>query len=363
MNQDPIQLRLKQWFMRKTPDGSVRQLAQLPLAISSDIGNIRTENQDRVGVLRAQGTSQRSFLVAVLCDGMGGMIDGAECASLAAATFLSSCIRNRNLEPTERLKMAVESANVSVNDEYHEKGGATLSAFLIDSEGSFVAINVGDSRIYCFSENKLQQLSEDDTIAGQFKHDDEPSRLSNELLQFIGMGTDLEPHIISLPKLDSISQLLMTSDGTHFVDNGTMESIVRYSSEPSFTATRLIELAKWCGGKDNASVVVADKLSSLLSIEGMEASPSGMVEIWDAYGDVQLIGVERAGSPKEPGDVEQPDIPSTESKLKDVGPEEVSKSTDKSKPKQTRKKRAKPRNKKDCSDNKDKKPQIRIYFK
>lgn len=374
MNQDPIQLRLRQWFMRKTPGGSVRQVAQLPLAVSSDIGNVRTENQDRVGVLRAQITPQRSFLVAVLCDGMGGMTDGAECASIAVATFLSSCIRNRDLDPTDRLKVAVENANTNVNSEYHEKGGATLSAFLIDSEGSFVAVNVGDSRVYSFSEkNKLQQLSEDDTLAGQLNHGGEASRLSNELLQFVGMGDDLEPHLIALPELDSISQLLLTSDGAHFVNRATLESVVQYSSEPTLAANRLIELSKWCGGKDNASVVVVNNLSSIFSMRDAAASTSGMVEVWDAYGDVQLIGIEKPDSPmalkKENG--EQSNVRPEEDRLKCAEIKETvstpnidDKQKVKTKRKYKRKKSAKPKSKNEGTEDNTKieKPQIKINF-
>lgn len=297
MNQDPVQLRLKKWLMRKTPVGGVRQVAQAPLFLSSDIGRVRQENQDRVAVLRAQVSTSRSFLVAVLCDGMGGMQDGAGCASLAVSTFLTSCIRNRALGPVERLNVAVHSANNCVNAEYHQKGGATLSAFLIDSDANFVAINIGDSRIYNFSDNKLRQMSVDDTVAGIVDIANEKKGLSNQLLQYVGIGADLDPHFISTTGIKLNSMLLMTSDGTHFVDHDTMEAIIRYAEGPAEIAQKLVEIAKWCGGADNASIVVTDSISNLLSSDGEDSPPTGSVQIWDSFGDLSLIGVEKVEIP------------------------------------------------------------------
>jgi serine/threonine protein phosphatase PrpC len=362
INQDPIQSRLKQWLMRKTSDGSTRQVAQMPLVISSDIGNVRLENQDRVAVLRAQITPNRSFLVAVLGDGMGGMEDGAGCASLAVAAFLSSCIRNRDLDPTERIRAAVDHSNNTVNDEYHEKGGATLSAFLMDSDGCFVAINVGDSRIYSLTKNKLSQLSEDDTLAGQINNNESPSQLSNELLQFIGMGSDLEPHFISIANLASVSTLLMTSDGAHFVDNNTMASVIRYSDSPNIAAERLVYLAKWCGGKDNVSIIVAQNPLSILNTKVEETPPSGSVEIWDAYGEVQLIGVEKSGpSLSQRKTTENPSEPLPDTQLT-KGLEKTAESKEPiSEQKKGNQKKTKTKSRKRNIKNNDK-PQIKIDF-
>lgn len=366
INQDSILLRLRQWLMRKTSDGSTRQMAQMPLVISSDIGNVRAENQDRVAVLRAQVTPSRSFLVAVLCDGMGGMEDGAGCASLSVAAFLSSCIRNRNLDAMSRIKVAVDYANEAVNNEYNQKGGATLSAFLIDNNGGFVAVNVGDSRIYCISENKLSQLSDDDTLAAQINQSEVPSHMRNELLQFIGMGDDLDPHFISIPDLNSVSTLLMTSDGLHYMNKDTMEAVIRYADEPNAKARRLVKLAKWCGGKDNVSLVVVENPISILDIEGDQPFPSGTVEICDAYGDVQLIGAEKTSSiPVENQITESSKKKSSDAKLeKDPVFASLEKDDEKANKKPKNKKRPRVRGKKAKATNEkaEHKPQIKIDF-
>ena len=358
MTQDPLQLRLNKWFMRKSPSGALSRIAQAPLVLSSNIGRVRMENQDRVAVLRAQVSPTRSFLVAVLCDGMGGMKDGAGCAALAVSAFLNSCIRNRTLDPLERLQVAVQSANTCVYDEYHQEGGTTLSAFLIDSDSEFVAVNIGDSRIYSFSDNKLDQISKDDTLSGQIGGRDKMSILNNGLLQYIGIGADLDPHIISTPDINSDSTIIMSSDGTHFINQSSMESIVRNAEKPAEIAHRLIDLAMWCGGKDNASIVVANRLSTILTTNDEDTPPTGSVQIWDSFSELHLIGVEK---------IEASSILANPSNSPKVGKEDKAvlvkeKDIGSAKTKEKNKQSADDRNAQHEKDDELDEPQIRIDF-
>ncbi len=358
MNQDPIQIRLRQWFSRDTNPRSVRKISQLPIAVSTDIGDVRLENQDRACVLKAQVNSQKSFTVAVLCDGMGGMTDGAGCASLCISSFLASCISNRSLEPRERLRIAANEANKMVNEEYNERGGSTLSAFLIDSDGNFTAVNIGDSRIYALINSKLVQLSEDDTLAGQFSKSNDLHHMSHELLQYIGMGKGLEPHVIDLPNLNDISSFFMTTDGVHFVSKVTIEAIVRGSTEPGIIAKRLVEVSQWCGGKDNSTVVVANDLSSLLTKNNDKQLTSGSIEIWDSFGDVQLLGIE-----KEP--MHKATLTESSNEVKTIDDSEIKTIDDERIVRASSLKRKAPRRKKKAPKKPklEKKPQIKIDFK
>lgn len=58
--------------MRRTITSSIRRIADLPIAIATDMGIVRTENQDRAAILRVQLTNDKSTVIAILCDGMGG---------------------------------------------------------------------------------------------------------------------------------------------------------------------------------------------------------------------------------------------------------------------------------------------------
>lgn len=294
MDQDSIKRQLRHWMTRKVPKGFARVVDDLPISIASDVGLLRAENQDKAVLLRAQVTPLKSFVVGVLCDGMGGMVDGAECASLAVSSFISSCIRNRALDVNTRLLKAVNEANRDVFLEYQGNGGSTLSAFIFDSDGNASAVNVGDSRIYTVSSNKIKQLSVDDTIAGQLNYKGDDSPMSHKLLQFVGIGSDLEIHQVELPEISSISKLLLTSDGVHYLPEFTFNSLILQDISPFELSKRLINVAKWCGGHDNATTIVISEPSTIFS----NSSPAvtGTVQLWDFNGDVYFIGIEKPQS-------------------------------------------------------------------
>lgn len=358
MEQDSIKLQIQYWLSRKTANLGVREVFGLPVAIGSDVGLVREENQDRAVILRAQVSASKFFLVGVLCDGMGGMSEGQDCASLTVASFISSCIRNRNLNLKDRLLQGVELANKDVYQKYGGDGGATLSAFILDSDGNFEAVNVGDSRIYVSRNGGLEQISVDDTIAGQLKHQPAPSLLNNKLLQFIGIGEDLEPHLLDIPSINELDSLLLTSDGVHFVEHGILKSMSMQKVSSTELTKRLLYVAKWCGGRDNASVIAISDLNSFFYPS--ENVKTGTVQLWDAFGDVQFIGVEKS-QPSEPFErapqfsSKTPDLPDGEDSSSLGSPLDP---VEKTKP--SRKRKSKRTDK--VENTKTKKPQLRIDF-
>lgn len=292
MDQDTITLQLQNWLQRPSVDRSAHTLDDLPISIASDIGAIRQENQDRAVILRAQVSVTKSFVVGVLCDGMGGMTDGAKCASLAISVFLSSCIRNRSLNVKDRITNAVLEADKAVFNHYAGSGGATLSAFVFDSDGNTGSINVGDSRIYCqLKSGSVTQLSVDDTIAGQLNKKEDASNFNNKLIQFVGLGQDLEPHFIDLPDIHQIKKLLLTSDGVHYLPTPTLHSLITPNITSLDLSKRLINVSNWCGGHDNGTVIVATEPSTIFDYS--QNIVTGTIKLCDHNSDVFLIGIEK----------------------------------------------------------------------
>jgi len=274
---------LYKWFMRKTLKSGARRVAELPCVIGSDIGVVREQNQDRVAVMRVGMNTPDGFVVIVLCDGMGGMADGESCASQAIAAFLSSCIENVAMPITPRLNLATRDANQIVFSQHHQKGGSTLSALLIDSMGKITGVNVGDSRIYTFKNRTLTQLSIDDTIAGQLPFEKALTEQNKELVQFIGIGTELEPHVFSV---DTINDMVcLTTDGLHNIGKTMMQMLLQATNEPGVALRRMIDVSKWCGGYDNMSVAI---VSPALFQRG-PFPDVGTIELWDPFGDLQIV--------------------------------------------------------------------------
>jgi len=297
MNLNQLQIRLSKWLTRKTSNSAIRRIGDLPITIGSDIGSVRSENQDRVAVLKMQDGPNQSFSIAVLCDGMGGMVEGTTCAAQAIASFLASFCFFCGIAPAERMVRAAHEANRTVYSLYHGKGGATLSAVLFDSKGDMIGVNVGDSRIYSYQQNVLGQLTVDDTMAGLLPQAEDNIRLRNELLQFVGIGEGLDPHVVNIPASQEL--ILLTSDGVHFLDKNILQMVIRSANEPAIAARRviesanaaaiaarrIIEIAKWCGGRDNASIAIATPMESQLK----KVEDSEVIQVWDPFGELQVI--------------------------------------------------------------------------
>ena len=58
-------------------------MASAAAAVATEVGGVRADNQDRVAIARIRDRTGRTFVVAGLADGIGGMRDGAECAAMA----------------------------------------------------------------------------------------------------------------------------------------------------------------------------------------------------------------------------------------------------------------------------------------
>lgn len=286
MNSDFIRQNLFNWFMRRTTSTAVRRVADLPIAVATDVGNVRTENQDRSAILRFRQSHEDTTIISIVCDGMGGMVDGSICSSLAISTFFSSYIENMSLSFEERVLKSTMEANEAVFLKYNGDGGATLSALVIENQKNILGINVGDSRIYSIEDNKFIQLTTDDTLAGQLAQENGYAYRQNELLQYIGMGPELEPHMISPIKASHSQDILLTSDGAHFVEKQTIELLIKHASDAALAVRRLIEISKWCGGHDNASAIIIN-----LSNIAQESTNAifGDIEVWDAFGELRLI--------------------------------------------------------------------------
>jgi PPM family protein phosphatase len=277
--------KLAAWFMRRTAPSGVRRVAPLKGAVASDIGSVRDENQDRVALVRGCDRSGDAFILAALADGIGGMKKGGECAAVTLATFIESIVTDALLssDPRDWLARGAYSANRAVHARHIGDGGSTLVAVLLAKGRPPLWLSIGDSRVFQAGDGKLHQLSRDDTLEGQLGKPNEGRR--PDLLQFVGIGDVLEPHIEVISGVGGT--ILLTTDGVHFIDADYLAKVVHHAPDLGLCARRLTELAKLLGGPDNASVA-ALSLDALAAIDA-ETYLDGSYEVWDPFGDLQVI--------------------------------------------------------------------------
>jgi len=256
-------------------------------AIGTSLGAIRKKNEDRVLVMFAAyaDTPEKNFCAAVLSDGMGGLPHGDEAAVFGVSVFVSRILRTPRRPMTDRLRSAALAANDVIYTSYRGRAGATLSAALVDQEGRFLGVNIGDSRIYGLTpSHELVQLSQDDTLAGVLGQGDGVRSDQNQLVQYLGMGEGLEPHIIRASRpLDSI---LLTTDGVHNASQEMFGRIVRGAAgAPAELVRKLLTLSDLAGGRDNSTVV---SLSTKLNLD-VGATEHGLtLSFWTVSQDFEV---------------------------------------------------------------------------
>lgn len=286
-----IQLQLTTWLLRKTATSGVRRVASLAAAIASEIGSVRNENQDRAIIARGGDRQGREYAILAVADGIGGMREGATCAAIALSTFLAAIDQAAQLSAeassNEWIERAVNDSNEAIFSKFRGDGGSTLVALLVRPGHPVCWLSVGDSRVYGSNGKHLTQISVDDTIAGQLGKYFDAGSDQSKLLQFIGMGIELEPHVSSVDSRN-VDALILTTDGIHFLAPSPdwLGQVVEHAPDPGVCVKRLVDLAKWCGGPDNATAAM---ISMLPDREHGERPTYHCLEVWDAFGDLQII--------------------------------------------------------------------------
>lgn len=215
-------------------------------------------------------------LLVAVADGMGGAAAG-ELASELALKSLSQTVAEADgdgrtpTEPAARvawLVAAVGEANRRVlsvsRDEPSAHGmGTTLTAAILD-EGSCALVHVGDSRAYLLRDERLTQLTIDQTYVqsevakGSLTPEQAKThRQRNQLLEVLGVNEapGIDRFCLSLHAGD---RLLMCTDGLYdLVEDSELLGVVAVDTSPMAQAKTLIALARKRGGFDNITVVLA----------------------------------------------------------------------------------------------------------
>lgn len=253
---------------------------RLNYAGMSDVGRVRSENQDAIALPPPDAPGPWLFLLA---DGMGGVAGGARASGLAIKTVLEAMGPDKGegppADPAPLLRRAAERANREIRAEAGRDPsltgmGTTLVAAFIQ-EGRIVIANVGDSRAYLMRGGELTQISEDHSLVQQevargllTPEQARNHAMKNVLTRALGAADELEVDLFTR-ELARGDTLLLCSDGLHGpVPPTTIAELLMASRRPDEAAERLVDAANSQGGPDNVSVVVA-------RVEELNASDGG----------------------------------------------------------------------------------------
>lgn len=236
----------------------------------------RDENQD---ACVAQSLAPNAYFLAV-ADGMGGAAGGEIASHLViseAQKVLEAAVQAgiTSSAMKEVLGSVFEAAQNAVRTEKQKRPelqtmGTTLACVLV-VEDCYVIGNLGDSRVYLFSQGRFNQVTEDHTYVQEMIRETgqrpDPSVLKSYghyITRSIEGGTDkpdLFPLEAECSKLHPGDAFLICSDGLitdkSDADTGTFRNILLGTKSLPHAAEQLVAEAFDAGSSDNISVVLA----------------------------------------------------------------------------------------------------------
>jgi len=249
---------------------------QYTATADTDIGIVKGTNQDSM-IIRQATYNGGNVLMAVICDGMGGLSKG----ELASATVIRAFYDWFNSElQYELVKPDMEviggkwanmlkALNRKISDYARQHSissmGTTFTGILLIN-GVYTVVHVGDTRCYMIHDS-VRQLTEDHTFVAReiqrgtmTRKQARTDKRRNLLLQCIGASENVEPQVL----VGTVERgaFMLCSDGFRheITDNEIFESLnpVNLMNKNAMhnNARYLIELNKKRGERDNISVIL-----------------------------------------------------------------------------------------------------------
>lgn len=234
----------------------------------TDIGRVRTENQDAVGKfpddnLDLSSPKGQLFIVA---DGMGGHAGGREASRLAVEAVAKSYFDSTGTI-VESLKQAFVAGNKTVYEESLNnpslRGMGTTCIALVLQKGTAYVAHVGDSRLYRISSKSIEQLTNDHTKVGEMvrrgiisaeEAENHPER--SMLYRAMGVSARMDFDVMNGIELGSDEYYLMCTDGlTGYVAPAELQEVVT-TRPPDEACSLLVEYANRRGGLDNITLQI-----------------------------------------------------------------------------------------------------------
>ncbi len=246
----------------------------LDVAAASDVGHVRTVNQDAVHaeLFRAAADDGDNALL-IVADGLGGHAAG-DVASAAALQTIVDAAHDADtpgsaqpFDDPARLAAAVQAANAAIRRRAAENvawtGMGTTIVVAWVGHGRATIAHAGDSRAYHLRGAELRALTrdhswvEEEIRAGRLTPEAARSHPNRSVvLRCLGTREPVDVEIAAHIQLADGDQLLLCSDGLHGVVGDAAIAAILSGRHPADSVTRLIAAANDNGGPDNIGVAV-----------------------------------------------------------------------------------------------------------
>jgi len=236
------------------------------VGVCSDVGQVRTENQDAYGHFPEGSTKHTPERLFIVADGMGGHARGEEASQLAVAVLQQTFFDEGQWSVGERLRRAFEAANTRVYElgqagDGRETMGTTCTALALVN-GHVHLAHVGDSRGYRVDDQGMDQLTRDHTLVEELRRQgvltEDEARMHprrHALIRALGIQPTLEIDVLDAMPVAAPQYYVLCSDGLAPVSDEEIRQVV-LAAPPQQASERLVQLANERGGPDNVTVLI-----------------------------------------------------------------------------------------------------------
>lgn len=247
--------------------------SEIKAVVLSDLGNIRTNNED-MGLffkIADENVIREKGYMLIVADGMGGHQAG-EVASRMATDIISHEYFKQNGNAVEKnlakvLAMANKSIFEKASSSTAHKGMGTTCTVLVVIDHAVYYAHVGDSRAYMQKGNSIMQITTDHTYVQELVNNGDISEAEaavhpkrNILTNAMGTKPDMRVDTGKYQHLlEDNDRLLLCSDGLYDYLNAEELKEILLANDIKTAAQVMIQHAKARGGHDNITVVIAER--------------------------------------------------------------------------------------------------------
>ncbi len=254
----------------------VRKVPELTTMLMTATGN-RKYQQDAAYVTPSKvlASNKRTRVMALVCDGMGGMSDGGKASRTAMQMMVQGFTKiekEAEVNIPEFFQTGIRVVDRTIHDFPKEDGkgsGTTMVACIVEDNRLYWA-SVGDSRIYIIRGNQIKQVTRDHNYwlrlqnmvaAGQLTMEEAKAKRQKEaLISFLGIGNVSLMDINTAPfELQYGDVIMLCSDGiTKTLPDAQIKRIITADAvKPEKKAKALVEAATHANSHSQDNTTVA----------------------------------------------------------------------------------------------------------
>jgi protein phosphatase len=257
---------------------------QIEVFGKTDVGLIREHNEDNFLIadvtagMRSNSLGEplklaigEKGMALLVCDGMGGAAAGEVAAQMAVDAVYETLAMAPPMPRdgfARALRRAVENANEAIfiqsRDNQSERGMGTTCTVAALNDSTLVVAQIGDSRCYVLRQQRLAQVTKDQSLAWQLieagamtAEEAKAFEHANIILQALGVQDQVEV-VLSQVDLRQGDVVLLCSDGLHGpVADEEILDVLTSETDLKKAGEALIQKALDRDGPDNVTVVLA----------------------------------------------------------------------------------------------------------